>query len=295
MSYSSSPYAPQARRDAVRRVLSGGESQAAVARSIGVHRATIGKWIKKRHALFLDGREPIPTHPPIARHHPNQLPATVVAAIVRVREQTGRCAEVVQLELRDQGFEVSLSSVKRTLRRQGLTKQASTKRHYRQYIERPRVRAPGDLVEVDTVHFMRTNGTRFYVFTLIDLYSRGAYAEYSAGCNQRSSVAFLLRGQEYLGMRFSTVQTDNGSEFKQEFHDALTARSLVLRHTRLGRPNDNAHIERFNRTIQEECLSPMTDETTIQERISYYLMYYNWHRRHLGIDGLTPGQMLPWR
>lgn len=28
---------------------------------------------------------------------------------------------------------------------------------------------------------------------------------------------------------------------------------IAIRHTRLGRPNDNAHIERFNRTIQEEC------------------------------------------
>ncbi|MFZ1258307.1 MAG: helix-turn-helix domain-containing protein [Candidatus Saccharimonas sp.] len=81
MSYSSSPYTPRARRDAVTRVLLHGESAAAVARSVGIHRATVGKWVKKRERLGLDGRELIPTEPPIAHSHPNQLRSVVVAIV----------------------------------------------------------------------------------------------------------------------------------------------------------------------------------------------------------------------
>lgn len=292
MAYSSSPYAPRARRDAVNRVLAG-ESAASVARSVGVHRATVGKWLKKREELKLNGRQAIPTEPPIAYHHPNQLPKEIVEAIAAERKRTGRCAEVVWLELQTKGVVVSLSSIKRTLRRQGLTKNESKWKRYRPHIPRPEVRAPGDLVEADTIHFVRSDGSRFYVFTLIDLYSRAAYAEYSPVCSQRHSLGFLLRAEMYLGIRFKVLQTDNGSEFGRYVSDQLKAKDITLRHTRLQRPNDNAHIERFNRTIQQELLSPMTNETTITGRLEYYLIYYNWHRRHLGINGKSPGQLLP--
>ena len=49
------------------------------------------------------------------------------------------------------------------------------------------------------------------------------------------------------------MQSDNGLEFSEHFAQRLKSNNIALRHTRLGRPNDNAHIERFNRTIQEEC------------------------------------------
>jgi len=39
----------------------------------------------------------------------------------------------------------------------------------------------------------------------------------------------------------------------QHYETRLESKRIKIRHTRLGKPNDNAHIERFNRTIQEEC------------------------------------------
>lgn len=42
-------------------------------------------------------------------------------------------------------------------------------------------------------------------------------------------------------------------EFSRYFEMKLENRGIKVRHTRLKRPNDNAHIERFNHTIQEEC------------------------------------------
>jgi transposase InsO family protein len=294
MSYSSSPYAPRARRDAVNRVLRG-ETRVAVARSVGVHPSTIGKWMCKRTALHLDGRECIPTLPSIAHAHPNQLQPEVVAAIIHERERSGRCAELVWYELRDQGIAVSLSSVKRTLRRHGLTRTQSKWKRYRPPVPRPEPDTPGALVQMDTIHFMRPDMTRFYVFTLIDLYSRAVYAEYAPRCTQQASLEVVARAQDYLGIPFTMVQTDNGAEFAEAFRAQLSMQGIALRHTRLQRPNDNAHIERFNRTIQDECLSPFIDEQTVPGKVAWYLIYYNWHRRHLGIHGKLPGQMLPWR
>lgn len=292
MAYSNSPYAPRARRDAVNRIIAG-ESAARIAKSIGVNRSTVYKWKKKREALSLHGANSIPTLSSAPHSHPNALPQEIVEEIVRLCEETGRCAEIIHRELQNLDIDVSLSSVKRTLRRKGLTRGDRRWKRYRRPIKRPRADHHGALVEVDTIHFMRTDGSRFYVFTLIDLYSRATYAEYSPVCTQERSIPFVLRGQEYLGIQFVMVQTDNGGELAQAFKQALERNSIQLRHTRLQRPNDNAHIERFNRIIQEEMVSPLVNEHAIRDKLWRYLIYYNWERRHLGIDGKTPGQMLP--
>ena len=76
----------------------------------------------------------------------------------------------------------------------------------------------------------------------------------------------------------------------------MNGRGIAVRHSRLGRLNDNAHIERFNRTIQEECLGQrmtyrITDKT-IQARLTAYLDYYNHERVHLGIQFQAPISML---
>ena len=66
------------------------------------------------------------------------------------------------------------------------------------------------------------------------------------------------------------------------------------RYTRIGKPNDNAHIERFNRTVQEECLDKIsTNVKAINCALKKCLKYYNNERLHFGINFLTPIQMVP--
>lgn len=99
-----------------------------------------------------------------------------------------------------------------------------------------------------------------------------------------------------FGFHFKMVQADNGLEFSRHFEQTLAQYGIVTRHSRLGRPNDNAHIERFNRTLQDECtsrtLSYQTNTQAIQARLTSYLDYYNHHRVHLGIQMQTPAEML---
>ncbi|MCL5017528.1 MAG: integrase core domain-containing protein, partial [Patescibacteria group bacterium] len=61
------------------------------------------------------------------------------------------------------------------------------------------------------------------------------------------------------------------------------------RHSRVRKPNDNAHIERFNRSIQEECLDKVISiPVEYRKAINEYLPYYNGRRLHLGINLKTP-------
>jgi transposase InsO family protein len=68
------------------------------------------------------------------------------------------------------------------------------------------------------------------------------------------AASVIARAEAQFGFRFSMVQADNGPEFGRYFEQTMKRNGILTRHSRLGRPNDNAHIERFNRTIQEECL-----------------------------------------
>ncbi len=91
------------------------------------------------------------------------------------------------------------------------------------------------------------------------------------------------------------VQTDNGMEFGKKFQDELLRRGINWRHTRVRRPNDNAHIERFNRTLREKCLGDyLPSKETLEEaqaRLEKYLDFYNHKRLHLGLQFITPMQM----
>lgn len=58
------------------------------------------------------------------------------------------------------------------------------------------------------------------------------------------------------------------------------------------RPNDNAHIERFNRTIQDECIGKYWNlRDTVEllnKKIAKYIDLYNNHRLHSSIEYRTP-------
>ncbi|HAZ29762.1 TPA: hypothetical protein DCY43_03415 [candidate division WWE3 bacterium] len=68
---------------------------------------------------------------------------------------------------------------------------------------------------------------------------------------------------------------------------------IQLCHTRIRKPNDNAHVERFARTVQEECFNyKMPDERTASQKLRKYLHYYNHERYHLGINCNIPYQLV---
>jgi transposase InsO family protein len=288
MPYTTNPQLPRLRMQAVTRVRRG-ESIRAVARNLGYSHSTVSRWLAR--APF-DGRETIPTLRSRPKSHPRQLSQEVILAIVEERLRSKRCAEVIQATLAKRGIVVSLSSVKRTLKRNELVMPRKWKR-YRPPVARPPADAPGFLVETDTIHFLDwKTKEKFYLYTVIDLHTRMAHAAVHDHISQRWSYQTLLEAQNLFGFAFQTVQADNGPEFATWLKDMLSSKSITLRHSRVRQSNDNAHIERFNRTIQQELLGtrPLRGQVT-QARLNEWLHYYNHDRLHLGINLQTPKEV----
>ena len=291
MSYVTSPYAPRARRAAVNLVVREGWTPAQAARHAGVHRSTVGRWLKKAEKLH--GTSYIYNDSARPRYSPRALPGLTVNQICMLRRTLCRCAPVLHAHLAELGVVVSLSSVKRTLRRRGLVRPRSKWARFRPSVPRPRVELPGDLVQTDTVHYVRPDGKRVYLYTVIDVCSRWAYVEYHERIRPGLAAGVVLRAQEQAGFSFHMVQSDNGPEYSSWFTDRLHAAGIPSRHSRVRRPNDNAHIERFNRTIQEECFRGLRPRAaTAAWLLTEYLRYYNEARLHLGIQLQTPARIV---
>jgi transposase InsO family protein len=288
MAYSKNPHLPKVRQTAVRLVYQG-HSMRKVARRFGIEASTVSRWCKKDPT----GRYQIQTKSSRPHTSPKALSEEIVAAIIAKRLGKRRCGQVIHQQLLRDGIKVSLPSVQRTLSRLGLLKKRSLWKRPHDYTERPEVTRPGALLEADTVHIMLPDGSRLYVYTVIDLYSRWAYAEITTKISAAASGAFIARAQAEATFHFGMVQTDNGPEFQKMFRFRIYKLGLIHRYSRVRKSNDQAHIERFNRTIQEECLD-QTPQTArhFRKALKTWLPYYNDERMHMGINYNTPSQVL---
>jgi transposase InsO family protein len=281
MAYTTNPNAPKVRRDAAAFAKKHGVRTTAL--RYGVSPGTITKWMQKAKQY---GAHPIPTESSRPWSHPHQLSDELVWKIFHTRLKSKRSSEVIHQILKEEAVEVSLSSVKRTLDRSGLLKKRSPWKRYHAPVERPQALHPGALVQLDTIHTMLNAKKRMYTFTLIDVFSRWVYAKTYARMNAATAVRFVEEAQRASPFHFSMLQSDHGPEFQSWFVSRIQKKH---RYTRIGKPNDNAHIERFNRTIQEECLD-QTNRTpeSFNRALKKYIPWYNTERHHFGLNLSTP-------
>lgn len=319
MAYSTNPNLPKARAIAMQLLIREKLPLQVVANRCGVHRSTVWRWKQKWEALnenvqLTNDNRPtrsagnvfrqaalkwlVPTISSRPCTSPRAVAPYIVARVLELRAQLKRCAEVVWYHIaRTDGLHVSLSSVRRILRRYHCFDGARKKRVRPDNPRRPHVTRPGELVETDTIHYIcPLTKSRRYVYTVIDLYTRMAYVEIHPRILPGLAARVVLHARNEFGFDFHMVQADNGPEFSHYFEQVLRRNVMSTRHTRLGRPNDNAHIERFNRTVQEECLgSSISYKITtkhIQTKLDDYLEYYNFKRVHLSLQCKTPAEML---
>ena len=303
----------KSRGNAMQEVILEKRSIAQVARRFGKNRSTIYRWIKKwrmqQNVLLENPGRPsrtlgrvfrwqsvkwnIPTLSSAPKTHPNALNADIISAILRIRQHRYECAEIVHYKLAKEGINISLSSIKRVIKRNELWRK---KRRYRWNEKRPLPTAPGELIQTDTVHYVNPlNHSKMYIYTVIDLYTRMAYAKISPNLSEKGAAETIFEAQKFMSFPFKMVQSDNGAEFQNHFQGRLNSKGIKTRHSRVRHPNDDAHIERFNRTLRKECIgqyNPNKNINFIDHKLNRFIRYYNYDRIHLGIGLKTPYEVL---
>ena len=148
------------------------------------------------------------------------------------------------------------------------------------------------LWHVDTVILTLSSGGYRYLITAIDEVSKLAYARLYSTHSSRNAKDFLERLVYVTDQKIINLHTDNGSEFQKEFEEACRYLSINQWYSRPHTPKDNAVLERFNRTIQEEFVE-MTEAdplfiTDFNNALTDWLIEYNFHRPHQTLDYKSP-------
>ena len=136
-------------------------------------------------------------------------------------------------------------------------------------------------------------GTKRYIFTAIDKYSKVAFARMYTTKSSSNAEDFLYRLYYLLG-RFPSVGHDNGTEFAKHFAQACTTLGITQYHSRPRTPKDNATNERFNRTLEDEFINLgnfSSDPVVFNRRLTEWLVEYNFQRPHQALNYQTPIQV----
>jgi putative transposase len=109
-------------------------------------------------------------------------------------------------------------------------------------------------------------------------------------------VAQLLEELVALHGPPTMLRCDNGPEFlAQTLADWCVTHGVVLHHIAPGKPNQNAFIERFNKTYRTEVLDAwvFTSLAEVRQITEEWLEMYNTERPHRSLGRVPPRTYLP--
>lgn len=154
-----------------------------------------------------------------------------------------------------------------------------------------KTKMPGDLVEVDTV-VKYAWGIKRYIITAVDVHSRYAFSFCYKKHDSASAKDFIQKLKAVFPYKIKAVQTDNGSEFHKYFREYLKNHNIIHYWNYPGRPYRQGHIEKFNRTIQEEFIDwneiLLDDTSRFNQKMTEWLIWYNTKRFHWSLNLETP-------
>ena len=91
------------------------------------------------------------------------------------------------------------------------------------------------------------------------------------------------------------LRCDNGPEYISASVIAWAARQGIrLDYIQPGKPQQNAYVERFNRTVRYEWLAPQLFASIAEVQLcaTAWLWSYNHERPNMALGGITPNQRL---
>ena len=234
-----------------------------------------------------------------------QTDPRIVAFIASIREEYGVSKYKVKPFLDQYSQELGIASLSITtigkiIKRKQLffRKKKSLSKKKRFFVSRlkkaPHEKTPGYL-EMDSITLYVLN-KRWYFMSVIDVVTKYAYAQIVTGLTARKAVEVLTTFQALYTLPLRVVQTDNGSEFLAEFHEYLTQEKIAHQFIYPRSPRINGVVERFNRTIQDECINRCDelfyDPEAVAQKLTNYLIWYNTKRPHHSLQLMSPADYL---
>ena len=146
------------------------------------------------------------------------------------------------------------------------------------------------------IKYVNFRGTFLFLISIIDGYSRYiVHHELRMNMQEYDVEITVQRALEKYPCAKPRLITDNGSQFiSKDFAEYLKQAGLQHIRTSIAYPQSNGKIERYHRTIHEECLmrKSLIDLDDARKQIANFIEYYNTKRLHSSLFYLTPDDFL---
>lgn len=266
-----------------------GESLSALSRHHHVAREVLSRWWRDYQAGGLAALQPQSRRP---HHSPTHIPAMTVRRILRLRQQRRSVVWIARELGLGQG------TVQRLLERLGLNRLARPAKPKPRRYEKQR---PGELLHLDLKYLPALRNARHdFEFAAVDDFSREAVVSIQTEQTSQAAATFLEHVLATLPYRIDAVLTDNAFAFTmrhaQHAHRLTRFQQVCAAHgirhylLRPYAPQSNGKVERFFRTIDDECLHvrPLFTFAARSRAVDEFVWYYNHERPHLSLGGMTP-------
>jgi len=131
-----------------------------------------------------------------------------------------------------------------------------------------------------------------FAFTAVDIVGRDADVFMAPALTSHYGHQFLdFSMKRRFDGHVNLIQTDGGSEFKEEFSEHVLEYCDKRRVSRAYKKNEQSYIESFNRTVRKECLGwqkyRFDQLDQCQTLVESFLQRYHYHRPHMSLN-MTP-------
>lgn len=152
-------------------------------------------------------------------------------------------------------------------------------------------RLPDTVWSADFMSDALADGRRFRTFNVVDDFNREAmHIEVDTSITSGRLVRIFSRLQQEHGLP-QVLRTDNGPEFLGETFTSWAKQvGMAIQYIQPGKPNQNAYVERFNRTYRDELLDMYLFATLddVREATWWWMQEYNEERPHDALNDRTP-------
>lgn len=146
---------------------------------------------------------------------------------------------------------------------------------------------------MDFMHDQLADGRSFRLLNIIDDFNRETL-EIDLSLPAGRVVRALEQVIEWRG-KSAAIRSDHRPEYVDQTPAGWAQGNGVrLDHIQLGKPQQNAYVERFNRTVRYDWLSHYLFESIaeVQDYATRWLWFYNYERPNMTLGGITPKQRL---
>jgi len=148
---------------------------------------------------------------------------------------------------------------------------------------------------MDFMHDQLQDGRSFRLFNVIDDFNREALGiEVDFSLPSERVIRALNQIIEWRG-KPKAIRCDNGPEYiSGKLIAWAEAQQIRIEYIQPGKPQQNAYVERFNRTVRYERLSQYYWENLEEVRLfaTNWMYDYNHNRPKMALGGFTPKQRL---